>query len=552
MASHQSDLYLGLDLSTQQLKYTVINYDHDIIAEAAVHFDKDLPEFHTTNGAIAEGDVVTSPTLMWVKAMDILFERLSKRSDIKIDNIKGISGAGQQHGSVYWSKEGLYTLASLDVSRTLEDQLQEAFSVKQSPIWQDASTTSQCRCLENLVGGPQGLADLTGSKGYERFTGNQIAKLYEQNRSAYEATARISLISSFIASVLLGKLAPVDVADGSGMNMMDIHTHKWIPSILDHCGGKDLQEKLESEPVEGGSNLGSISPYFVTRYGFSPDCIIAPFTGDNPATLVSMNLEQGDCVVSLGTSDTMLMYLPEANPTTESHLMSHPTNPEAYMGMLCYKNGSLTREKIRDLYANGDWTAFNNLLHQAPPGLSNGCKRRGYYYYMQEIIPFAKGFHRFEDDKAVDEFTGSKEEVASYNVRAIVESQFLSMKVRTSRMLDTHGKSSDATQLKRILATGGAASNPNLLQVLANVFNLPVYKKQGMNSASLGGALLAKFAARRLHGYSGSFEQMMEDEQRDKVAHQLVAEPQTEYTEVYNDIVEDFVRLEQLVVANTR
>ncbi|KAI8578275.1 hypothetical protein K450DRAFT_248058 [Umbelopsis ramanniana AG] len=552
MAQNQSDLYLGLDLSTQQLKYTVINHDHDIIAEAAVHFDRDLPEFHTTNGAIAEGDVVTSPTLMWVKAIDILLERLSKNTDIKIENIKGISGAGQQHGSVYWNKEGLETLASLDVSRTLEDQLQGAFSVKQSPIWQDASTTSQCRSLENLVGGPQGLADLTGSKGYERFTGNQIAKLYEQNPSAYDATARISLVSSFIASVLLGQLAPVDVADGSGMNMMDIHTHKWIPSILEHCGGKDLQKKLESEPVEGGTNLGAINSYFVTRYGFSSECTIAPFTGDNPATLVSMNLEQGDCVVSLGTSDTMLMYLPEANPTTESHLMSHPTNPEAYMGMLCYKNGSLTREKIRDEYAEGDWTTFNNLLHQAPPGLSNGCNRRGYYYYMQEIIPFAKGFHRFENDIAVDEFTGTKEEVASYNVRAIVESQFLSMKVRTSRMLDTHGKSSDASHLKRILATGGAASNPNLLQVLSNVFNIPVYKKQGMNSASLGGALLAKFAVRRLHGYSGTFEQMMEDEQRDKVAHQLVAEPQAEYTEVYNDLVEGFVRLEQVVIANTQ
>ena len=76
-------------------------------------------------------------------------------------------------------------------------------------------------------------------------------------------------MSSFIASVLLGKLAPVDVADGSGMNMMDIRTHKWIPSILEHCGGKELQEKLESEPVEGGTNLGAINSYFVTRYGFS-------------------------------------------------------------------------------------------------------------------------------------------------------------------------------------------------------------------------------------------------------------------------------------------
>lgn len=268
-----------------------------------------------------------------------------------------------------------------------------------------------------------------------------------------------------------------------------------------------------------------------------------------------MNLEQGDCVVSLGTSDTMLMYLPVAMPTTESHLMSHPTNPEAYMGMLCYKNGSLTREKIRDLYAHGDWAAFNDLLEKAPPGLSDDCKRRGYYYYMQEIIPFAKGFHRFENGKPVQEFSGDKEEVAAYNVRAIVESQFMSMKVRTARMLDTHGKSSDSTQpkkLNRILATGGAASNPHLLQVLANVFDLPVYKKQGMNSASLGGALLAKFAVRRLSGYTGSFEQMMENEQRDKVAHQLVAEPQTEYAQVYNDTVDDFVRLEQIVVANTQ
>jgi xylulokinase len=267
-----------------------------------------------------------------------------------------------------------------------------------------------------------------------------------------------------------------------------------------------------------------------------------------------MNLEPGDCVVSLGTSDTMLMYLPIATPTTESHIMSHPTNPNAYMGMLCYKNGSLTREKIRDMYASGDWTVFNHLLDESPPGLTNGCQRRGFYYYMQEIIPFAKGFHRFENDKEVEEFTGDEEQVARYNVRAIIESQFMSMKVRTSRMLDTHGKSSDASQatkLKRILATGGAASNPHLLQVLSNVLNLPVYKKQGMNSASLGGALLAKFAIRRQSGYTNSFEQMMDDEQRDKVAHQLVAEPQATHAQVYDSMVDDFVRLEQLVVQNT-
>ena len=84
----------------------------------------------------------------------------------------------QQHGSVYWSKEAEHLLATLDPSRTLADQLApDAFSLSRAPIWQDSSTTRECRELEEAVGGAQALADLTGSRAYERFTGNQIARV---------------------------------------------------------------------------------------------------------------------------------------------------------------------------------------------------------------------------------------------------------------------------------------------------------------------------------------------------------------------------------------
>lgn len=73
-----------------------------------------------------------------------------------------------------------------------------------------------------------------------------------------------------LATLLLGEFSPVDAAEGSGTNMMNIDSHKWEDKLLKQCGGEDLAEKLAKEPVEGGTVLGKISEYYVKRYGFDP------------------------------------------------------------------------------------------------------------------------------------------------------------------------------------------------------------------------------------------------------------------------------------------
>lgn len=79
---------------------------------------------------------------------------------------------------MYWSHNAEASLSSLNPIRPLKDQLSPgAFSLPNAPIWQDSSTGKECKDLEDAVGGPQTLADLTGSRAYERFTGNQIAKV---------------------------------------------------------------------------------------------------------------------------------------------------------------------------------------------------------------------------------------------------------------------------------------------------------------------------------------------------------------------------------------
>lgn len=54
------------------------------------------------------------------------------------------------------------------------------------------------------------------------------------------------------------------------------------------------------------------------------------------------------------------------------------------MTMLCYKNGSLAREAVRDASAHGSWSAFNDLLRGEPAGNKG---RIGFYHYLPEITP---------------------------------------------------------------------------------------------------------------------------------------------------------------------
>lgn len=46
----------------------------------------------------------------------------------------------------------------------------------------------------------------------------------------------------------------------------------------------------------------------------------------------------------------------------------------------------------------------------------------------------------------------------------------------------------------RIIATGGASANKTILQVLADVFNAPVYTQKTTEAALLGAAFRAKYA----------------------------------------------------------
>ena len=71
----------------------------------------------------------------------------------------------------------------------------------------------------------------------------------------------------------------------------------------------------------------------IEQYGFNPDCKVVAFTGDNPASLAGMRLDEGDIAVSLGTSDTLMLCFKTPKPALEGHIFVNPV--EGTVHCLC-------------------------------------------------------------------------------------------------------------------------------------------------------------------------------------------------------------------------
>lgn len=474
-------LYLGLDSSTQSLSAIVIEVEGDrrqVVFEDAVSFDDDLPQYGTRHGVLPEADplVAVSSPMLWAEALDLVLARLS-RSGLDLHRLAAVSGSGQQHGSVYLNRAATDCLGALDRGRPLREQVSAMLARDVSPIWMDSSTAAECREIASAVGGDGTLAQRTGSRAFERFTGPQIRKFFKAEPDRYAATARIHLVSSFMASLLSGRHAPVDPGDASGTNLMDLATCEWWPDAV-RATAPNLDGKLPSI-APAWTVAGTLSEYWQRGHGL-PAAKVVVWSGDNPCSVIGTGLvREGHMAVSLGTSDTIfgVMQTPRVDLTATGHIFGAPTGE--YMGLTCFKNGSLARERVRDAFGL-TWGGFSQALASTPPG--NGG-RMLLPWFEPEITPAVStpGLHRHR--LAPDDGPG--------HVRAVVEAQQMALALHSRWM---------GVRADTIHATGGAAANVEILQVMADVFGAEVCQLEVANAACLGAALRAYHADRLAEG----------------------------------------------------
>ena len=219
-----------------------------------------------------------------------------------------INVSGQQHGHVYLNYRASSIFAGLNTKEAsvsdLVTLLSGCLAYGAAPIWMTSNTAEQARFIRQHIGGKKNLIRLSGSNAPLRFTGLVMRRVAEQFPEAYEQTENIQLISSLLPAVLTGNSkVPVDFGNACGTSLMDYRRKQWSPQLI----------RAASEGLPGGESnfagklppivtpdtiVGNIASYFVSKYGFSPDCRVIIGSGDNPQSKV---LVSGD-LLSLGTS----------------------------------------------------------------------------------------------------------------------------------------------------------------------------------------------------------------------------------------------------------
>ncbi len=454
-----TDLFAGLDVSTQSCKLVVIDgVANEVVHVDAVNYDRDLPEFGTRNGVIADapdGVSEADPT-MWIAAVDRVFEGL-KTATVPIEQIRSISVSGQQHG-----------LVALDASGEL--------ARPRSKLWNDYSTSEECEILTESVGGRDAMIAEVGNTQRPGYTAAKILHMRRHEPERYEAAETLFLVHNYVNAYLTGGVRVMEPGDTSGMALWNPRTGRWSDAVIDAID-PGLRQKLP--PVQPADrSIGSVSASWVERFGFSRTCTVDAGSGDNMYGAVGTgNVTPGLVTISLGTSGTAYSYVEDPFVDPEGEIAAFCDSTGHYLPLLCVSNLANGYDELLRVHRLSH-EEFETLVGETPPG-NDG----------RVLIPWFAGERTPDLPDAAPLYFGFQLDSLTPKTlcRAVLEGHVLNLWSGFRRMPVT---------ARELRVTGGLARSDAWCQTIADVFEVEVVPVEG-EGAALGAAIHAAWVWRK-------------------------------------------------------
>ncbi len=467
-----SQLFAGLDVSTQSCKIVVIDVDAgDVVYVDSVSYDADLPEYRTRGGVIQGLPVGVSESDpgMWLAAVDLILEKL-ERSDVPQKEIRSLSVSGQQHGLVALDRNGRP-------------------SRPRCKLWNDYSTGAECRALTERIGGMEAMIVEVGNSQRPGYTAPKILHLVRHEPELFENTATLFLVHNYVNWYLTGGVTIMEPGDASGMALWNPKTGRYSAPVLDAIH-PDLMSRLPNVAPSDVS-IGRLSEDLAARFGLSTECTIDAGSGDNMYGAVGTgNVAPGIVTVSLGTSGTAYTFMEEPFIDPEGEIAAFCDSTGHHLPLLCVSNLANGYDEIlRRFGLNHE--RFNEIIGRTPPG-NDGCL----------LIPWYAGERTPDLPQAAPAYFGFPLDGFGRDslCRAVLEGHVLNLYTGFRRM---------PAEVREIRLTGGLSRSHAWCQTIADVFAAEVVPVEG-EGAALGAAIHAAWVWHKETGGGISIHELVE------------------------------------------
>lgn len=438
-------MFIGIDIGTSSVKVVLLDREQRVRVSASAPLTVQQP--HPLWREQNPND--------WWQACESALDGVLRNAEIHgIDReqIEAVGLSGQMHGAVLLNSN---------------DQV-----LRPAILWNDGRSHLECEELEQLV--PES-RKITGNQMMPGFTAPKLLWVAKHEPQLFVKIAKVLLPKDYIRFCLTGEYAS-DMSDASGMLWLDMARRDWNDELLSATG---LSRKHMPRLYEGPEITGKLSPKVANQFGLKQIPVMAG-AGDNAAGAIGMGIAQpGQAMLSLGTSGVFFAATDGflANPAQSVHSFCHAL-PNTWHLMSVMLSAASCLEHTQQLAGYAD---VSKLLEAAE--VSKFSQSTPYYlpYLNGERTP-----HNKPGAKAV--FFG----IDSGTVSADIANATLEG-VGQGLLDGIEAVEKTGIQANEIVLVGGGSRSNYWAQMLADIFNRPLVRREGGElGPALGAARLAQ------------------------------------------------------------
>jgi xylulokinase len=395
----------------------VVGVDSSTQSVKVVLRDVDSGELIASASRAHPDGTEVAPEAWWQALSDAL-------SDIK-EPYDAISIAGQQHGMVALDNDG----------KVIRDAL----------LWND---TRSDRAAEKLNQEIPDIHERTGSKLVASFTASKVRWLAESEKDNASKVSAVALPHDWLSWKLTGSDSVTDLftdrSDASGTGYFDSKSNEYQRDIFAKALLSDREVVLPKviAPDQFGGQTKSGTP-------------IAAGAGDNAGAALGLGAAVGDLVISLGTSGTAFAVSSISTHDPSGEIAGFADATGNFLPLACTLNAAKVFATIADTLGVSLDT-FSELALAAPSG-ADGLR----------LLPHFDGERTPNRPNARANFQGMTHQnfTRENMARAAIEGVVGGMVFAAEALKKTGFKAN------RILLIGGAAKNPAVQAIAAEMFN---------------------------------------------------------------------------------